>query len=89
MQGFALNTFNSAGAGNLANREGGTKATLACSEHRGRSGAGSLKIDAPFNDYNQFVDLQKGYGATTLKNWTRLQAARPGEGRIGRQPERR
>ena len=36
----------------------------------GDPAVGSIKIDAPYNDYNQLVDLQKGYGTTMLKNWT-------------------
>jgi hypothetical protein len=68
-EGFVLNTFNN-GAGNLVNREAGTKAMSAFEAGMGDPAAGSIKIDAPYDDYNQFVDLQKGYNATTLKNWT-------------------
>ena len=68
-EGFALNTFNTS-PGNLANREGGTKATSAFTNTMGDPAVGSIRIDAPYDDYNQLVDLQKGFGAAALKNWT-------------------
>jgi hypothetical protein len=67
VQGFALNTY--AGTGNLVNLDGGTKAVMSWSATEGDPTVGSLKIDAPFSDYNQYVDAQKGFGATALKNW--------------------
>src|SRR6478609_8083587 len=68
VEGFALNTF--AGAGNLANLEGGTPATLSFSATEGNPSPGSVKIDAPFSDYNQYVDVQHNFGSTMLKNWS-------------------
>jgi hypothetical protein len=65
---FQLNTY--AMAGNLANNEAGAKATLAFNATEGDPLPGSLKIDAPFSDYNQYVDAQRVYTSTTLKNWT-------------------
>ena len=67
-EGFGLSTF--AQAGNLAVREAGTKATSAFSSAMGDPAVGSIRIDGPYDDYNQYVDLQKGYGPTMLKNWT-------------------
>jgi len=70
-EGFALNIYNqSAGNTNLATVEAGTPATRAFTNTDGQPAAGSIKVDAPFTDYNQFFDLQKGYSATTLQNWT-------------------
>ncbi|HEY7375615.1 MAG TPA: hypothetical protein VIF57_25890, partial [Polyangia bacterium] len=73
MQGFALNTFMGTTAGssvNLAVREAGAKAVLSWDGGNGDPFAGALKVDAPFDDYNQFVDIQHGYGATALQNWS-------------------
>ncbi len=67
-QGFLLNTY--AAAGNLANLEGGAKATLSWTNTQGDPGAGAVKVDAPYSDYNQFVDVQKGLGSAALQNWT-------------------
>jgi hypothetical protein len=67
-ESFALNTF--AQAGNLAILEGGTPATLAHNTTEGDPTAGSLKVDAPFSDYNQYVDIQRNLGPTMLRNWT-------------------
>jgi hypothetical protein len=72
LQGFALNTFMGTTAGssvNLAVREAGSKATMTWDGQNGDPFAGSLKVDAPFDDYNQFVDIQHNYGATMLQNW--------------------
>jgi hypothetical protein len=68
VQSFQLNTF--AAAGNLANLEGGTPATASWIGTQGDPGLGAVKINAPYSDYNQFVDLQRGLGSTMLKNWT-------------------
>ena len=68
-EGFVLNTFNTS-AGNLVNREAGVKATAAFTSTMGDPAVGSIKVDAPYDDYNQLIDLQKGYGAAALKNWT-------------------
>ena len=67
-EGFGLSTF--AQAGNLAIRDAGTKATSAFSSAMGDPAVGSIRIDGPYDDYNQYIDLQKGYGPTMLKNWT-------------------
>jgi hypothetical protein len=76
MEGFALNTFMGTSAGSATNlaadRDGATKATIAWDGTDGDPAAGSLKVEAPFSDYNQFVDVQKVFGATMLKNWTGL-----------------
>jgi hypothetical protein len=68
-EGFVLNTFNTT-AGNLVNKEAGAKATAAFTNTMGDPAVGSIRVDAPYDDYNQFIDLQKSYGATMLKNWT-------------------
>jgi len=73
LEGFALNTFMSTSAGaaiNLAVREGGTAATLAWDGTDGDPAAGSLKVDAPYTDYNQYVDIQHNFGTSMIKNWT-------------------
>src|SRR5262249_11344247 len=54
---------------NLAVTEAGTQATIAPDATDGRPTPGSLKVTAPFSDYNQFVDIQPGFGATALKDW--------------------
>ena len=75
LEGFALNTFMSTSAGaaiNLAVREGGTAATLAWDGTDGDPAAGSLKVDAPYTDYNQYVDIQHNFGTSMIKNWTGL-----------------
>jgi hypothetical protein len=54
-QGFALNTFNGSG-GNLADLEGGAAATLAWDSAVGNPHPGSLKVNATFTDYGQFVN---------------------------------
>jgi cytochrome c peroxidase len=64
-EGFALNVYNTE-AGNLAIREGGPSARGGFYGGDGSPAFGSLRIDAPFNDYNQFVDVQKATNA----NWT-------------------
>jgi hypothetical protein len=73
VQGFALNTFMDSTAGaavNLADVEAGTKAMAAWDGTDGDPTAGSIKVDAPFSDYKQFVDVQHNFGPTMLKSWT-------------------
>jgi len=52
-EGFTLNNFN--GPGNLVNIEGGAHPSLSWDGSVGDPGAGSLKVDATFTSYNQFV----------------------------------
>ena len=73
MMGFKFNGFMDSAAGaavNLAVTEAGTQATLAYSATEGDPAPGSLKVEAPYTDYKQFVDIQKNYSATTLQAWT-------------------
>src|SRR5262252_6826025 len=72
MQGFGLNTYMGTTAGsavNLAVTEAGTQATIGWDSADGSPSPGSLKVTAPFSDYNQFVDVQHGFGSTMLKDW--------------------
>jgi len=72
MQGFGLNSFMSTSAGapvNLAVTEAGAQATLGYDPADGSPSPGSLKVTAPFSDFNQFVDVQHGFGASALKDW--------------------
>ncbi len=72
VQSFALNTFMDSAAGasiNLAVREAGAKATIAWDGADGDPTAGSVKVDAPFDAYNQFIDVQHNYGTSALQNW--------------------
>ena len=71
--GFGLNTFMPSGQQNLANAvDGGSVATLAFSSSDGDPTLGSLHSDAPFSDYNQFIQVQKDFATTALKDWTGL-----------------
>ena len=73
MMGFKFNGYMDPAAGaavNLAVTEAGTQATLSYSATEGDPAPGSLKVEAPFTDYKQFVDIQKTYSATTLQTWT-------------------
>jgi hypothetical protein len=69
LEGFGLNQYNT-NPGNLFTREAGAKASFAFESSMGDPAAGSVKIDAPYDAYDQLVDLQKGWSATTLQNWT-------------------
>jgi hypothetical protein len=69
LEGFALNQYNTS-PGNLFTREAGAKAAFAFESGMGDPAPGSVKIDAPYDAYDQLVDLQKGWSATTLQNWT-------------------
>jgi len=69
LEGFGLNMYNTS-AGNLFIREAGAKASFAFESGMGDPSPGSVKIDAPYDNYDQLVDLQKGWSATTLQNWT-------------------
>ncbi len=51
--GFTLNNFN--GPGNLVNIEGGAPPSLTWDGAVGKPDAGSLKVDATFTAFNQFV----------------------------------
>lgn len=51
--GFTLNNFN--GPGNLVNVEGGAPPSLTWDGSVGKPDAGSLKVDATFTAFNQFV----------------------------------
>jgi hypothetical protein len=68
-EGFTLNNFNTM-SGNLLRPDGGAPATLAWSSTEGAPGAGSLKIEAPFTDYNQFVDVVRFF--STQQDWRGL-----------------
>src|SRR4029078_10725305 len=57
---------------NLFVREGGAQATLSFDGTDGDPTNGSLKVDAPYTDYNQYVDVQRNYGSAMLKNWSGL-----------------
>ena len=71
--GYGLNTFMPSGQQNLANAvDGGSVATLTFSSTDGNPTAGSLHSDAPFSDYNQFIQVQKDFATTALKDWTGL-----------------
>jgi hypothetical protein len=73
MQSFQLNTYMDPAAGaaiNLAVTEAGTPASMAWDGSDGDPLPGSFKVIAPFTDYKQFVDIQRNYGSTMLKNWT-------------------
>jgi hypothetical protein len=70
-QSTGFNGGNTA-AGNLAMLEGGSPATVAWDGSMGDPNPGSLKIMAPFSDYNQFVDIVHSFGSSMLKNWTGL-----------------
>src|SRR5262249_49505078 len=69
-EGFAYNIYNGT-PGNLATPpDGGTAATLAWTGTDGSPAAGSLRADAPFSDYNQYIDIQKGFATPSLQDWT-------------------
>jgi len=75
LEGFALNSYMDSTPGaaiNLAVREGGTPATLSLDAADGNPANGSLKIDAPFTGYNQYVDVQHNLGTGMIKNWSGL-----------------
>ncbi len=69
LEGFVLDKTNN--AGNLALATDATPAaTLAWDGTTGDPTAGSLVVDAPFNAYNEYFNLQKGYANTNLQDWT-------------------
>ena len=73
VDGFSFNQYEPSGQKNLGKLvDGGAAATLAFSATEGEPTAGSLKADLPFNDYTQFVQIQKDFATTALKDWTGL-----------------
>jgi hypothetical protein len=69
-EGFAPNVW-AGDTGNLFDvPDGGTPATLSWASEEGESGNGALRIDAPFSDYRQFVNVQRQFGGGDLRNWT-------------------
>ena len=71
----------------MRSREAGARATLSVDATDGDPSPGSMKVDAPFDAYNQFIDVQHNYGTLDAQELGRRQAAREGQGRVGRQPE--
>jgi hypothetical protein len=67
-EGFVLNPYNTA-SGNLRFPEGGAPAAIAWNGTEGAPAMGSLRIDAPFSDYNQFVDVAMLFSATNRQSW--------------------
>jgi hypothetical protein len=70
-EGFALSPYNTS-PGNLLLREAGPAATMTWSATDGDPAPGSLRIDAPFSDYNQLVDATIGFAGTRNLANTRL-----------------
>jgi hypothetical protein len=71
--GFSFNQYEPTGQKNLGKTsDGGAPATLSFSATEGDPTVGSLRVDAPYNDYNQFVQVQKDFPTTALKDWTGL-----------------
>jgi hypothetical protein len=68
-EGFTLNQFNTE-PGNLLRPDGGSPATVAWNSTDGAPAAGSLRIDAPFSDYNQYVDVIRNH--STPQDWSGL-----------------
>jgi hypothetical protein len=56
-EGFVLDTDNPAPGGNLAVIGGGAGVSLSWDSVVGSPGHGSLKVDATFTDYNQFLSI--------------------------------
>ena len=69
-EGFGLNPYNT--AGNLVFNEAGAPATVGWNGTEGNPigpPAGSLRIDAPFNDYGQYLDLTRPFPTGGTQFW--------------------
>jgi cytochrome c peroxidase len=69
LDGFALN-FTNAQPGNIATAGGTKPPGLAVDTSLGSPSPGSLRVEAPFLDYNQYVDVRAGVGPGVFQNWT-------------------
>lgn len=69
---FGLNFYNDGTPSNLAlpHDAGGGVATLTWDATLGDPAPGSLRVTAPFSDYNQYVDAVRLYDPNTLLDWT-------------------
>jgi hypothetical protein len=68
LDGVGLNLYP--GPGNLAVREAGSPATATWNGAEGNPTPGSIKVEAPFSDYDQSVPLVRNFGPTALRDWT-------------------
>jgi len=68
LQGFALAIDHLSGNPAGVNRSGWAK--LAFDGTEGDPSPGSLRIDAPFNGYSQFIDVRRTLGGAAAQNWT-------------------
>jgi hypothetical protein len=68
-EGANLNSFDD--PQNLVLHHNGAAPALSWSSDQGSPHPGSLKVVAPFDGYNQWVDVaQKSFGQNNLQNWT-------------------
>ena len=66
-----INIYNN-GPGSLdVATDASAAASLSGDATHGDPTPGSLRLDAPFHAYKEYVDIQKSYGTSALQNWTR------------------
>jgi len=70
--GFAFNNYNDQGGNVAVPTSDVSPATLVWTDADGDPGRGALRVDAPFSDYNQFVQVQKSFAFGSLQDWTGL-----------------
>jgi hypothetical protein len=72
IEGFALDTYHDTAQINLndAMNPANPPPTLTFDGSQGNPTAGSLSVMAPYSGANQYVDIQKTFGAMNLQDWT-------------------